>query len=206
MNQQPLHTNGAGGPHGAIPALVERDAAPAVVRQAGYPSAVIESAPYGTVEEGRISYLDYWHIVVKRRWLILGVLGVCLAFGLYKSLSATPMYTATATLQIDPQAAVIIEGGEVTPECPRLGFSPDPACNSEEQGSGEGGATQAQPHERHECGRQEFLALCPAHGQDHRSSARCWAERTVERGAETAPDANVTALRASPIERAGRLE
>ena len=67
-----------------------------------------ESAPYGAVE-GQINYLDYLRIIVKRRWLVGGVLSACLAIGLFNSLSATPMYSATATVQIEPQVVEIVK-------------------------------------------------------------------------------------------------
>ena len=75
---------------------------------------VMDSAPYGAVE-GQINYLDYLRIIVKRRWLVGGVLSVCLAIALFKSLSETPMYKATATVQIERQVAKIVKGDSVMP-------------------------------------------------------------------------------------------
>jgi capsular exopolysaccharide synthesis family protein len=44
---------------------------------------------------------DYWYIVLKRRWLILAVLTAVLGWFTVSTLMQTPMYTATAVLQID---------------------------------------------------------------------------------------------------------
>jgi capsular exopolysaccharide synthesis family protein len=44
---------------------------------------------------------DYWYIVLKRRWLILAVLTAVLVWFAARTLMQTPMYSATAVLQID---------------------------------------------------------------------------------------------------------
>jgi capsular exopolysaccharide synthesis family protein len=44
---------------------------------------------------------DYWYIVLKRRWLILAVLTVVLGWFTTRTLMQTPMYSATAVLQLD---------------------------------------------------------------------------------------------------------
>jgi capsular exopolysaccharide synthesis family protein len=44
---------------------------------------------------------DYWYIVLKRRWLILAVLTAVLGWFAARTLMQTPMYSATAVLQID---------------------------------------------------------------------------------------------------------
>jgi capsular exopolysaccharide synthesis family protein len=44
---------------------------------------------------------DYWYIVLKRRWLILTVLTVVLGWFTVRTLMQTPMYSATAVMQLD---------------------------------------------------------------------------------------------------------
>jgi capsular exopolysaccharide synthesis family protein len=44
---------------------------------------------------------DYWYIVLKRRWLILAVLTVVLGWFAVRTMMKTPMYSATAVLQLD---------------------------------------------------------------------------------------------------------
>jgi capsular exopolysaccharide synthesis family protein len=44
---------------------------------------------------------DYWYTVLKRRWLILAVLTTVLGWFAARTLMQTPMYSATAVLQID---------------------------------------------------------------------------------------------------------
>ncbi|HEY7818708.1 MAG TPA: polysaccharide biosynthesis tyrosine autokinase [Vicinamibacteria bacterium] len=51
--------------------------------------------------ENEIHLRDYWYIVLKRRWLILAVLTVVLSWSTARALMRTPMYSATAVLQLD---------------------------------------------------------------------------------------------------------
>jgi len=44
---------------------------------------------------------DYWYIVLKRRWLILAVLTTVLGWFTVRTMMQTPMYSATAVLQLD---------------------------------------------------------------------------------------------------------
>jgi capsular exopolysaccharide synthesis family protein len=44
---------------------------------------------------------DYWYIVLKRRWLILAVTTGVLAYFTGRALMQTPLYSATAVIQID---------------------------------------------------------------------------------------------------------
>ncbi len=44
---------------------------------------------------------DYWYIVLKRRWIILAVLTTVLGWFTVRTLMQTPMYSATAVLQLD---------------------------------------------------------------------------------------------------------
>ncbi|MGH9332620.1 MAG: Wzz/FepE/Etk N-terminal domain-containing protein, partial [Vicinamibacteria bacterium] len=68
-----------------------------------------EAPPRGGEPEGleyyppeRETHLrDYWYIVLKRRWLILAVLTMVLSYFTARTLMQTPMYSATAVLQID---------------------------------------------------------------------------------------------------------
>ncbi len=44
---------------------------------------------------------DYWYTVLKRRWLILAVLTAVLSWFAVRALMQTPLYSATAVLQLD---------------------------------------------------------------------------------------------------------
>src|SRR5438445_9924520 len=47
--------------------------------------------------------LDYWRVLVKRRWVILGALGFMLAAAILVSLRTTRMYQAAGQITINRQ-------------------------------------------------------------------------------------------------------
>lgn len=63
-------------------------------------------------DDDEIDLLAYWRILVKRRWLVLGVLGGVVALSLLVTLMMPPVYRSTATLQIDRESvqAMQVEG------------------------------------------------------------------------------------------------
>jgi succinoglycan biosynthesis transport protein ExoP len=75
----------------------------------GYP----EEIPGGS--EFSLNFHEYWRILKKRKWLILSLAGAFVALSLLITLMTTPLYTATARLQIDRNVGKIVEGGSVTP-------------------------------------------------------------------------------------------
>lgn len=64
-------------------------------------------------DDDTIDLLAYWRILLKRRWLILGVLGGVVALALLATLLATPIYRATAVLQIERHAQQVVQTGEL---------------------------------------------------------------------------------------------
>jgi capsular exopolysaccharide synthesis family protein len=61
--------------------------------------------------EDAFNLLHYWHLAVKYRWLLAAALVLGLAAGVVVTLLTTPVYRATATVQIDeePQKVVAVE-------------------------------------------------------------------------------------------------
>ncbi len=57
----------------------------------------------------------YWRMLVRRRWLVIGVTVTCMALWTMQALMQTPLYTSTVRLQIDRQGAQILEGGNIAP-------------------------------------------------------------------------------------------
>jgi polysaccharide biosynthesis transport protein len=64
----------------------------------------------------QLDLLEYLRIIIKRRWLILSIVGAALTFAVVTTLMKTPLYTSTVRLQIDPMAAAgkVTEGLSVT--------------------------------------------------------------------------------------------
>ena len=56
---------------------------------------------------------DYWKIVVKRRGLITLVFLIVLSLGAYFNFSATPLYTSSATIKIEPEAPQVTGVGQI---------------------------------------------------------------------------------------------
>lgn len=62
----------------------------------------------GDEEEGSFDLLKYWHVIVKRKWTVLSVFVIVLLTGVMMTMLTTPMYRATATVQIERQAARVV--------------------------------------------------------------------------------------------------
>ena len=58
--------------------------------------------------------LDFWRIVKKQKWLIIGIAAAFVAISAVRTLMETPLYTATVRLQVDP-VLKIVERGDVAP-------------------------------------------------------------------------------------------
>jgi len=58
---------------------------------------------------------EYWRLLLKHRFVILGSLLAALVIGVAVTMLSTPMYTATTTLQIDREAARVLNVEDVTP-------------------------------------------------------------------------------------------
>jgi len=77
-------------------------------------------APYpdGAPFEGGgagLNLREYWRIVNKRKWVILGIAATAVVLGAIITLMMTPLYTATVRLQIDRNVAKVVDSGNVTP-------------------------------------------------------------------------------------------
>jgi succinoglycan biosynthesis transport protein ExoP len=61
----------------------------------------------GQSDEFNIDLMGLWHILLKRRWTIAATVGIVFVLVLVASLLMTPVYRATATLQIDREQVSI---------------------------------------------------------------------------------------------------
>jgi polysaccharide biosynthesis transport protein len=67
-------------------------------------------------DEGKIDLLDYWRVIVKRRWTILAFTFVVLAVTAITTWKAIPTYRSTIKIQIDPEQSNLLpfrETGEM---------------------------------------------------------------------------------------------
>jgi capsular exopolysaccharide synthesis family protein len=56
-----------------------------------------------------IDLMGYWRVLVKRRWLVLAILLAVLAATLMLTFMATPLYRATAVMEIDDHVQQVVE-------------------------------------------------------------------------------------------------
>lgn len=66
-------------------------------------------------EVGTFSVAEYWRLIVKHRFMILGSLFAAIALGVAATLLMTPIYVSSMTLQIDREAARVLNVDEVQP-------------------------------------------------------------------------------------------
>ncbi len=60
----------------------------------------------GTDDAGK--FRQYWHVLLERRWLIVFIVVACLTAGFIYAFRATPIFEASARLQIDPESAGVL--------------------------------------------------------------------------------------------------
>lgn len=69
-------------------------------------------------DKDELDLLAYWRVLVKRRWLILGVIAAVLALALIKTLMTPPTYRAAATLEINKQGIEVMQVQGMQPYSP----------------------------------------------------------------------------------------
>lgn len=80
-----------------------------------------EGNPQGGDDE--IDLLAYWRMLVKRRWLIIGILAAVVAIALVRTLLTPPTYRATVVMQIDSESVQVMQVQGITPI--QGGWDPD---------------------------------------------------------------------------------
>ena len=79
----------------------------------------LQVRPHPIDESEEKSIADYWRILVKYRKSIAATFVIVTAVGTYCALTATRVYTATATIKIEPQNPRVTGVGEIQPFIPR---------------------------------------------------------------------------------------
>lgn len=69
----------------------------------------------GTGEPSGVNFAEYWRMAVKYRLLILGSIVAAIVLGVAATLLMTPIYISSVTLQIDREAARVLNVDEVQP-------------------------------------------------------------------------------------------
>lgn len=110
MNQENPEGQNAGlptpaGPGGQQALALSRQQALSLDLRAGEPAA----------DSDEINLLDYWRIIVKRRWTVLATLGIVVVTALVGTLLMTPIYRASTTVQIERDTIKVVEVEGFTP-------------------------------------------------------------------------------------------
>src|SRR2546426_8128652 len=72
----------------------------------------------GERQEKEIHLLDYWHVVLKRRWVVYTPLAVVVSVTTLGSFLQRPVYTATTRLQIEQNTPKILPFQDVMSSVP----------------------------------------------------------------------------------------
>jgi polysaccharide biosynthesis transport protein len=83
--------------------------APASSRDLAMPS---DWAPRTGWHMPELNIASLWRIISEWRWLILASIGVCLAAAIIVTLLTTPIYRATATLELNPPSVEVFQGNK----------------------------------------------------------------------------------------------
>ncbi len=97
-----------GSEHRGAPLPARRNAGHHMVPQSPQVLAFPQAQP-AAEDSDEIDLLDYWRIIVKRRWTILGFLGIVFAVVLVATLLTPSTYRAATTLQIDRDTIQVVQ-------------------------------------------------------------------------------------------------
>ena len=67
------------------------------------------------LRDDEIDLLAYWHILVKRRWMVLSILTGVMALALLLTLLTTPLYRASVMLELQKEGTQVVQVGGVQP-------------------------------------------------------------------------------------------
>lgn len=66
-------------------------------------------------DDSQIDLMTYWRIIVKRRWTVISMVVAAVALAVIQTLMTTPLYRATAVLQIDREPIRVLNTEGVIP-------------------------------------------------------------------------------------------
>ena len=68
---------------------------------------------YGATEEDSIHLLDYWHVLLAKRWTLLAVFATVVTITAIATFKQTPIYLSSATIQIDRENSNVLSFKDV---------------------------------------------------------------------------------------------
>src|SRR5258708_24047680 len=91
------------------PVHVPRDKYPELT----YPATITPSIGGDYGEDEAVHLMDYWRVIVARRWTILTIMATVVAVTMICTFKQTPIYQATASIQIDKENRNILSFKDV---------------------------------------------------------------------------------------------
>jgi polysaccharide biosynthesis transport protein len=91
------------------PVHVRRDKYPELT----YPTAVASPIAVDRYEEESVHLMDYWRVILARRWTIFAILATVVTVTTIYTFKQTPIYQATASIQIDRENQNILSFKDV---------------------------------------------------------------------------------------------
>jgi capsular exopolysaccharide synthesis family protein len=91
-------------------------AATPATRSDPYGSPAYAAAPMAGGADFSATLMQYVHLALKRKWLILSIVLAMGALGTLKAFMTTPRYTAAVRIQIEREAAKVLERGSAAPQ------------------------------------------------------------------------------------------
>jgi len=116
--QQYLQDDSEDNDSGRLPAIAENRKEHSLAFARNHQLSLDLRASDSQAEADDIDLLSYWRILIKRRWLVLGVLLLVLAISFVGTLLTTPVYRASAVMDIERNTlqVVNVQGGANTME------------------------------------------------------------------------------------------
>jgi len=115
---------GPAGDDSRLPAQSQVHAGGALAERRAGAALALELHEEQRRDEDEIDLLAFWHILVKRRRLIVGVLAAVVALALLYTLMATPIYRATAVLQLEKSGIQVLPVNGIQPG-DSIGWDPE---------------------------------------------------------------------------------
>ncbi|WP_376697510.1 GumC family protein [Wenzhouxiangella sp. EGI_FJ10305] len=87
------------------------------VEQTGNQMAVYDPSIQGRGEDDEtIDLREYWRVLVKRKWTVIGVVIIVVTAALLSSLLMVPEYRSTARIEVNPESSRILNYQDFAPE------------------------------------------------------------------------------------------
>lgn len=94
---------------GRFPARREQQGSKVAILNPGQAISPQFSDGHAGPAQNEIDLLAYWQLLVKRRWLILGIISGAVALSLIITLLTAPIYRATAIIQIEKESIQVMD-------------------------------------------------------------------------------------------------